>query len=154
MHTYTYIAVPSVTVTSVSHPLLTINCTTSGAPALVTWDYISGGLILRDDENHRIIHSLRDGSTATYDSTIAFTFIPLNETGVHACRADTTYISSNTSETNISTVTGIDRKFVMLYVMQLYDQMWDNVVVFSFKTQINTIRILNTCLRSDHKNRA
>ena len=103
--------------TSVSHPLLTINCTTSGAPALVTWDYISGDLILREDENHRIIHSLRDGSTATYDSTIAFTFIPLNETGVYACIADTTYISSNASETNISTVTGIYKKCALKHVV-------------------------------------
>ena len=98
-------AVPSVSVTSTSHPLFTINCVTSGAPTVVTWNYQSGDLIYQNDEGHQIVHSLQDGTAATYHSAIAFTFIPVNETGVHACETETTYISSDTTETNTATGT-------------------------------------------------
>ena len=90
-----------------SHPLLTINCVTSGTPALVTWNNQDEDLIYQNDEGHQIIHSLLEGTTATYNSAIAFTFIPVNETGMHTCEAETTYISPDTGGTSTATGTYI-----------------------------------------------
>ena len=99
-----YTAFPSVTVSSSTYPLFTLNCTTTGTPANIEWLSISAGLVYENDDTHFIEQVLRNGVTATYDSILAFASSPVH--GVHRCTTSTKYVSSNSSETNSTIASG------------------------------------------------
>ena len=100
-------ATPLATVSSQSHTQFAFICTTTGAPATVVWEYASANLFYTDSNETQIVHSLLDGTSATYESILTFATPPTTDIGVHVCIATSTYISSDSS--NTSTTTGKDK---------------------------------------------
>ena len=102
-----YSAVPTVDVTSTANPLVVLKCTTIGAPAVISWRHSGASRLYNNDENHQIIQSLVNGVTSTFESRLTFIRNPYSiDTGEHVCIATSTYVSTNSSETNTTTAIG------------------------------------------------
>ena len=90
---------PIATIASVSHPLFTMKCTVTGVPTSINWYHAERLTIYQSDEEHLIMQSLVNGTTATYESTLQFADTPaFTDTGVHLCNATTTYFTSGSSQ--------------------------------------------------------
>ena len=108
MHIVNLIVVtPTAEVTSTTDPMFTLKCTTSGAPAIVSWSYSNTLRTYTNDGGHQLSQSLINGATSTFESRLAFTSHPFpSDTGERVCMATATYISANSSEMNTSTAVG------------------------------------------------
>ena len=64
---------------------------------------------------HQLSQTLVNGATATFESSLVFTYHPYSsDTGERICVATATYVSANSSETNTSTAIS---KYFMVVVM-------------------------------------
>ena len=60
-----------------------------------------------NDGDHRLSRMLLSGTASTFESSLLFTSNPYpSDTGERVCIATATYVSVNSSETNISTAVG------------------------------------------------
>lgn len=102
------VVMPTAEVTSTANPQLVLKCTTIGAPGLISWAYTGSSRTYTNDGNHQIIQSLLSGVTSTLESRLTFLRHPYSsDTGDRVCMVTSTYVSTNSSETNASTTTGI-----------------------------------------------
>ena len=98
---------PTGEITSASDPMFILKCTTTGAPAVVTWSYSGTSRMYTNDGRHRLSQSLLNRVTSTFESRLEFLSHPYpSDTGERVCIATATYISANSSETNPSTAVG------------------------------------------------
>lgn len=87
--------------------MFTLKCTTTGAPAVVTWSYSGTSRMYMNDGGHRLSQSLLNGVTSTFESRLEFLLHPYpSDVGERVCISTATYISANSSETNLSTAVG------------------------------------------------
>ena len=87
--------------------MFTLKCTTTGAPAIVSWSYSGTSRMYTNDGRHQLSQSLLNGVTSTFESRLVFLSHPYpSDTGEHVCIATATYISANSSETNPSVAVG------------------------------------------------
>lgn len=106
---------PKTQVTSTTDPLLTLKCTSTDVPTIITWSYSNHLRMYTDDSEHHVIQSLSNGVTSTYDSRLIFRSHPYpSDTGERICVATAKFISANNSETNTSTRTG--KKIHQMYM--------------------------------------
>lgn len=106
------VANPTVIVTSSATPLLVLECTAIGGPAVITWGRSSSSRVYVNDENHRIDQSLLNRATSTFKSRLTFIRHPyLVDSGERVCTATSTYVSTNSSETNTSVAIGMWVKY-------------------------------------------
>lgn len=99
--------VPTVEVASRTDPLFNLECTSMGAPGVITWTYSGSSRTYTSGRDHQIVQSLLNGVSSTFRSTLTFLRHPFSsDTGERICVATSTYISTNSSETNTSTVIG------------------------------------------------
>ena len=98
---------PTVGVTSTADPQFVLECTTMGTPGVITWAYSGSSRVYTNDGSHQIVQSLLDGTTSTLESRLTFFSHPYpSDTGERVCIINSTYISTNSSQTNTSTVLG------------------------------------------------
>lgn len=103
--------IPTVGVTGTANPQLVLQCTTTGAPAAITWRYSGTSRVYTNDGDHQIVRSLLNRVTSMFESRLIFVRHPyLSDSGERVCTATSTYISTNSSETITSTAVG---KFVI-----------------------------------------
>ena len=116
-------------VSSRSHPKLALICTTSEAPAVVRWGQSKNSVVnfYQDSDEIQIVHSLKNGVTATYESTLTFSTTPQSHRSLLLCEATSTYISSDGFDLNIiNTLTGT--MFGYEYIMEV---MFFTLVVYT-----------------------
>lgn len=95
--------IPTGEISSTTDPIFTLKCNTVGAPAVVSWSHLNGMNTYTSDGGHQLSRSLVNGSTARFESTLAFRTHPYQvDTGERTCTATAVYISSNSSERNPS----------------------------------------------------
>ena len=79
-----------------------------GAPGIISWAYSGSSQVYTSDEDHLIVQSLLNGVTSTLESTLTFIRHPYSrDTGDRVCMGTSTYISTNSSQTNTSVVIGM-----------------------------------------------
>ena len=114
MHIIVIAVTPTGEITSTTDPMFTLKCTTTGAPAVVTWTYSGTSRMYTNDGGHRLSQSLLNGVASSFESRLAFLSHPYpSDTGERVCIATATYVSANSSETNPSTAVG---KSVLIYL--------------------------------------
>ena len=104
----TFIAVtPTGEITSTTDHMFTLKCTTTGAPAVITWIYPGTSRMYTNDGGHQLSQSLLNGVASSFESRLAFLSHPYpSDTGERVCTATATYVSANSSETIPSTAVG------------------------------------------------
>ena len=104
----TFIAVtPTGEITSTTDPMFTLKCTTTSAPAVITWTYPDTSRMYTNDGGHQLSQSLLNGVASSFESRLAFLSHPYpSDTGERVCTATATYVSANSSETIPSTAVG------------------------------------------------
>lgn len=106
--------IPTGEIISTTDPLFTVKCTTTGAPAVVTWTHSGTSRMYTNDGRHQLSQLLLNGVASTFESRLVFLSHPYpSDTGERVCIATATYISANSSETNSSTAVG---KSVLLHL--------------------------------------
>ena len=101
---YNFVAVPAISITSTTNPMLVLRCTAMGAPGVITWAYSGSSQMYTNDGGHQIVQSLLNGVTSTLESRLTFTQNPYSrDTGSRVCVVTSTYISTNSTQTNTST---------------------------------------------------
>ena len=100
---------PTIGVMSTASPrLVVLKCISVGAPGEITWTYSGSSRMYTNDGSHQIIQSLLNGTTSTLESQLTFIRHPYQiDTGEHACIITSTFVSTNSSQTNTSTVIGM-----------------------------------------------
>lgn len=107
-HSTLYVVAPTVEVTSTASPMLVLKCTSTGAPGVINWAYLGSSRTYITDGEHQIVHTLLNGVTATFESRLTFLRHPYSiDTGERICIVTSTYVSTNSSETNTSTTVGM-----------------------------------------------
>ena len=132
-------ATPTAEVTSTTDPMFTLKCTTTGAPAVVSWSYSNTLRMYTNDGEHQLSQSLLNGATSTFESRLAFTSHPFpSDTGGRMCIAAATYISANSSETDMSTAVG--KQILQHYLLAWYHSY--SITYFHIQVKLTLLCIL------------
>ena len=111
------IVVPQIELSVVTYPQFSLNCSSMGAPGVISWSYTTSSRTYTSDGTHTIRQALVSGYSSTIESTLTFSQHPYNrDTGERSCKVTTTYVSTNNSETNTSTTTGLLINYIPLAV--------------------------------------
>lgn len=101
------IVTPTIEVSSTANPDPVLKCTVVGLPAVITWGYSSSSRVYVTDENHKIYQTLVNRDTSTLESKLHFVRHPyLVDAGERVCTATSIFVSTNSSETNTTTIIG------------------------------------------------
>ena len=94
-------------ISSITDPSFSLQCLSEGVPGFISWAFSGSSKVYTNDEVHKIVQTLINGTSSTIESTLSFSHYPYQkDTGDRSCKVTTTYVSTNNSETNTSTITG------------------------------------------------